>query len=300
MVTLFVLIGVGYVVTRAKIIDEHTRSKLTGLVLDVTMPALILSSVMGDDVTRDLHTALQVTVITVIIYIAVPLVSLLIVKLLRFPYEKQGLYAFMMSYSNVGFMGFPIVQSLFGAQGMVYTAIVNIGFNISSFSIGTILIQYPSKNEAGKINLKKLLSPGILGSLLAFVIYIADISVPDDIHSICSTLGAVTTPMAMMLVGSSLATVNIRTVFNDLRAYLFVAVSQILLPLGIWALMRQVITDSMVINVITILMMMSTANNSVLFSIMYGKDEKLAARTVFLSTMLAIITVPTLMSFISN
>ena len=121
---------------------------------------------------------------------------------------------------------------------------------------------------------------------------------PEDIVLALDMVGAVTSPLAMILVGGTLAGIRVKEVFSDLRVYPFTVVKLILLPLLVMAGMRLVIRDELLMQVFTVLLLMPVANNSVLFSLLYDNDENLAARAVFITTLLSMATVPCMMSFL--
>ncbi len=299
MIQLFIIMGIGYIIYKAGMLDRDMNRKLTRILLDVTLPAFILASVLQQSGERDIGILGQAMAATVLFFVGVPLLGFLLVKLMRVPLEQQGLYMFMYTFSNVGFMGFPVVEALFGPEGVLYAAIFNIGFNIAAFTVGVIQINYGRPGSAGGIEWKKLLSPGVLCSVLALVIYLTDISMPADIVRVLDMVGAITSPLAMLLVGGTLAGIRVREVFSDLRVYPFSIIKLIVLPVIVWAAMRIVIREPFLLQVYTILFLMPVANNSVLFSLLYDNDENLAARAVFITTLLSLVTAPGMLYFLT-
>ncbi len=292
MIQLFVIMGLGYIMFKAGMLDRELNRKLTRILLDVTMPAFILASVLQQTGERDFGVIGQALAVTAAFYVLVPLLAFLLVKIMRVPLEQQGLYMFMYTFSNVGFMGFPVIEALFGAEGILYAAIFNIGFNIAAFTLGVIQINYGRSGSAGGIDLKKLLSPGVLCSVLALVFYLLNVRLPGDIVLALDMVGAITSPLAMILVGGTLAGIRVKEVFTDLRVYPFTLVKLILLPLPVLFGMSLLIKDMLLMQVFTVLVLMPVANNSVLFSLLYDNDENLAARAVFITTLLSMVTVP--------
>ncbi|MBR2778933.1 MAG: AEC family transporter [Firmicutes bacterium] len=298
MIQLFVIMGLGYIMFKAGMLDRELNRKLTRILLDVTMPAFILASVLQQTGERDFGVIGQALAVTAAFYVLVPLLAFLLVKIMRVPLEQQGLYMFMYTFSNVGFMGFPVIEALFGAEGILYAAIFNIGFNIAAFTLGVIQINYGRSGSAGGIDLKKLLSPGVLCSVLALVFYLLNVRLPGDIVLALDMVGAITSPLAMILVGGTLAGIRVKEVFTDLRVYPFTLVKLILLPLPVLFGMSLLIKDMLLMQVFTVLILMPVANNSVLFSLLYDNDENLAARAVFITTLLSMVTVPGMLYFL--
>ena len=195
----------------------------------------------------------------------------------------------MMAYSNIGFMGFPLMNALFGKTAVFYAGIINVAFNISVFTLGVVLMQIGRREDRKGLEWKKLLTPGVSISLLSIVFYLLDVALPADIVSVVSSVGNVTTPLAMILIGATLATMNFRSIFNDWHVYPFAAVRQIVLPLIFWPVLNFFIRDTFILSVVYILLLLPIATE-------YDGNEQLAAKSVFITTVLAIVTVPLMLT----
>ena len=295
MLQLFIIMFLGYVLHKVKLIDHDFIKKLTKLRLNVTLPATIFSSVLQQESERDMGAVGEVFLIGVAVYVVLPVVSLLAVKLMRLPKKDRSLYAFMMTYSNIGFMGFPLMDALYGQTAVFYAAIINIIFNISVFTCGVLMMNAGKDGGNTKLKWRNLLSPGVSVSTLSVAVYLLNISFPEDIKSVVSSVGNITTPLAMILIGATLATMDVKSIFNDWHVYFYSAVKQIVIPLLFWPALKFLIHDPFILAVVFILILMPVANTSVLFATEYDGDEKLAAKTIFITTVMSIVTVPLLL-----
>lgn len=300
MVQLFILLGLGYLLYKVKVIDSDFNKKLTRFVLDFTLPLMMLASMLDQPAEREYLPVAKMFGISIIIYMILPVLAFVIVKILRMPEKDQGMYMMMLTYGNVGFMGFPILDAIYGSTGVFYATMLNIVFNVSAFSAGVIMVNYKAKGSStNKIQLKSIFSPCIIISLISIAIYFTGIVFPQDIVSACSAAGGLTSPLAMIIIGSTLATMDIKSVFDDWRIYLFTFVKQIALPIIMWLILRVFIKDEMMLGICTILMMMPTANICVMLANRHNRNEKLAAKGIFVTTLFAMVSVPLLMFFIS-
>ena len=286
MVQMFLMMFLGYFLRKIGLMDQGFTAKLTTFLLNVAMPCLILHSVVGQAGGRNLEEAGVVFAVAIGMYLLLPLLSLLVVKLLRLPKQQQGVYAFMMTFSNVGFMGFPLVNAVYGGEAVFYTAIINILFTISSYTIGLLLLHCGQETRA-RIDPKLLLTPGVVLSALAIVLYL-------EVVQVTETVGNMTTPSAMLCMGSTLASMELREVMSDWRVYLFSAIKQIVLPLLLLPLLWTVLSSDYLRGIVYLLLLTPVANSAVLFATEYGFDEKLAAKGVFISTVLSVGTIPLL------
>lgn len=306
MIILFILMGLGYLLNKVHILGPKIDKGITGLILYCTMPAMILGAVLTQEDERDVKLAVSCLIAAAVMYMVLPFIAKLLVWILRVKPGSKGIYEFMIIFGNVGFMGFPIIAALFGQESVVYGSIFNIFFNLLVYSYGIIIVmkdlEERQKTEGGNdvaapvekfhFSWKKLLTPGISVAVLALIIFFLDIDFPDVIVSPVASLGNITSPLAMLIIGSTLVNMDIREVFNDVRVYVFVAVRFFLLPLVLFPVLKLIIHDSFLLQLTVIMLLMPVANTSVLYAKQYGSDENLAAKSIFISTLLSIVTIP--------
>lgn len=291
MIQLFLVIGLGYFLFKVKILDVELNKRLTTLLLTVTTPALILSSVLSTTEYLPYTDILFVFLVGILVYIALPILGWILVKFMRIPLPQQGLYIFMTVFSNIGFMGFPVMKAIFGNDAVFYTAIFNMLFNLLVFSVGTGIMGYGTGKKM-KFNPKDLLSLGVVASLVALVIYMGKIQFPDVISSTVTMIGDITTPIAMLIIGSTLANIPLKEVFSELRIYPYTVIKQVIIPVLAYPILRLFIQDPLILGVTLIMISMPVANSAVLFATEYDGDVSLAAKAVFMTTLLSIVTIP--------
>ncbi len=291
MIQLFLVIALGYLLLKIKILDVDFNQRLTTLLLSVTTPALIVSSVLSTTIEKDLSEIIFVFIVAIVIFMVLPILGLIIVKIMKVPLHQQGLYIFMTMFSNIGFMGFPVMKSIFGNEAVFLTAIFNMLFNLLVFTVGILFMNYRSAEKIS-INLRQLFSPGVVSSLVALLIYLTGFQMPDIISSTITMIGDITTPIAMMLIGSTLATIPLKEVFNELKVYPYTILKQIIIPIIAYPILNFFIKDALILGVSLIMISMPVGNIAVLFATEYHKDVALAAKTVFMTTLLSIITIP--------
>lgn len=293
MITLFLMMFLGFILYKVQIMTDAFNQQVTRLILHVTTPCLILSSVLDDSADLEPQTIAVTFLVAILMYLLLPLFSKLITFLIRAPKNQQGIYDFMGIYANVGYMGFPVIASLYGSSALLITAIFNIVFNISGYSIGVLTICRSSEEKA-VMTPKKLLSPGIILSCLSVVIYLAQIRFPMAVTNAISSIGSLTTPLAMLMIGATLAKMNFKEMIGEKRIYAFTLLRQIVFPLLCWPVLKLCIQDTLLLAVTFLLLIMPVGNISVLFATNYNLDAKLAAKGVFITTLLSIVSIPLL------
>lgn len=295
MIQLFLVMAVGYVLYKIKILDADFNKKLTKLLLNVTLPALIISSVMGSGQIKQATPVWFVFLMAVIIYAVFPVIGFIVVKLLRIKKNEQGLYMFMIAFSNVAFMGIPVMNAIYGPESIFYLTIYNMLFNLCLYLYGSALMSYGTGVKT-KFNIKQLINPGIISGMIALVIYFLNIQVHSVIVDSLSMIGGLTTPIAMMIIGSTLAKLPFKDIFNEWHIYPFTIVKQIIIPVIAYPILKLVISDPLLLGVTLIMIAMPVANSAVLFATEYNGDEALAAKTVCITTLLSIITIPVIVA----
>lgn len=293
LIQLFLMLFLGYFLCKIGIFDRHTNQKMTKLCLNVTTPCLTLSAVLQQTGERNYQLVALTFAVALVYYAVMPFIGWLICKILRLPRKNHGLYMFMSVFENIGFMGIPLINAIYGSEGVLYTAIFNICFSLAAYSYGPIMLSVGTDQQS-KVNLKSILSPGTILSVVTVIVYLFGISLPSILSGVITSVGSITSPMAMMLTGAALALTDIRTVFTDRHVYPFLLVRQLIFPLIVFPLFALIIKDPILLGVAFILTIMPCASNSILFAINYKNDEGLAARTVFISTLCSLITIPVL------
>ena len=300
MIKLFLYMCVGFVLYKIHMIDDHTRGQLTRFVLYVTNPALIIYSFIENVGNVSSKTLLIAFAVAAVMYTVLPLVGILLNLILRIKKNERGMYAFMTVFSNVGFMGFPVVESMYGSEGLFYTAIFTCMFNIYVFTLGVFLMNYGVEEDKVKngFNAKKLINPGVICCVVAILIYVTKVPVPDVIKDVIGGVGGLTSVLAMILVGAGLAMIDIKKLFADVKVYIYTIIRQFALPLLAWLLIDRVIENRMLAIVTFIMLAMPVGNNSLLFATEYGRDEDVATRAIFITTVVSVISIPVTLSII--
>ena len=291
MIQLFLIIGLGYFMQKKKILNDELNTKLNFIVISITTPALIFSSVCTTSISEKSMVIYTLAIATAV-YVALPVISFVLVKLMRIPMHQKGLYMFMTIFSNTGFMGYPIMKALFGNDAVFYTALFNILFNL-----GVILINYGNDVKM-KLNPKNLLSPGVVASIIAIFIYFLEIPIPDVIANSCGMVGDMTTPLAMMIIGATLANIKVKELFTELRLYYFTIVKQVILPIAVFPIIAYFIKDPLIQGITLVNLAMPVANSAVLFAKEYGGDVELAAKSIFITTLVSVFTIPLIVSLL--
>ncbi len=298
VVTIVVLAVPGFVLRKCKLFPEKAASILAVLLLYVSQPFLMMSSIFNKPFDAAmLPNFAWVLGFAVALQLAVYFVSLLCFS--RDKNEAARRAAVASSYlGNVGFMGIPVMEMLFpGNDDMIlYTVVYNIAFNAMTWTLGV----YAITGEKKRINpLKIILNPPTIAVIIALPFFFCNVAIPEQVMTPISYLGDMTLPLSMIILGVRLADMHPLRLVNDVRVYVVAALKLIvspLLSLGIMLLVDLVFPlDRFVIIALFIIGAMPTASSALNFAEMFGGDRETAAASTLMNTLLCIVTIPILM-----
>ncbi|NMA82960.1 MAG: AEC family transporter [Epulopiscium sp.] len=292
---LFLLMIVGYIARKANVFSSSDSKGLSSLLIKVTMPAMIIHSMQKPFDPQLFRESLQVLFFSCIVYTVSFFIAKLFVILFR-PQEKdQGVFQFMIVFSNVVFMGYPVLQAIFGEESLFYGAIYNLPFNLLVFTLGIYFIQGKRKNTEQQLQQEKwklLLHPAIIAVGIGFTIFLFSISLPGPIQDTLGLLGGLTTPLSMIIVGGLLAETDIKQIFGNWRLYILCTIRLIIFPMITWGILQFFTKDLLMLGIPVIISAMPVAANAAIIATEYDGNEALASQGIFLSTLLSIGTIP--------
>lgn len=298
MVILFFGIILGFVAVKAKVLDGAGCKVITSLVMNITLPCFIIASGLTTSQSVTGSQMFFYFVLSLVCYALAYLVGLILSRLPLFKKKDRRLCSFMTTFGNTGFMGLPLIGGLFGSEALFYATIFNLPFNFLVFSIGIYLVSADTGNT--KLNPRMFFNPCLIASLIAIALYLLSVNVPDLAKSCLETAGSATVPLAMIITGASLAKESPKDVFTSPGLYVLTIAKILLVPIISFAVLSFFLVDPVLIKVGTVLMAMPVATNSTLLCLQYGGNDRLASRGVFLSTLLAIASIPALVFLIGG
>lgn len=312
MIELFLIIVIGYGVRKANVIGTEGRGILTKLVLNISLPGTILSAVMNASSLPESGELFMILLVAALSYVVLFAFAFVTPKLLGVKKEQVGIYRFMMAFGNVGFIGFPVIDAIFGAEAVFYTSVFNLPFNLLCFSVGAAFVKQSSRTAAGqgtseaakeKWDAKKLISllvtPCMIASVISVIMAFARLSAPEWLASTASMLGAVTTPVALLIIGMALAEMPVKDMFSNPRIYLFSALRLLALPAVTLLIFSTFVSDPLLLGICTVISAMPVATSGTMLCMQYDSDEKLMAQGTFISTLFAIVTIPIVAMFVA-
>lgn len=292
IVSLFLIMVVGYVMNKVGVIDRDANVRYTKLVINISLPAQIITAFISNRGIVSNQEVLMVFAITFVIYAVYGILAVLFTWMLRVPPKQKGTYMFMTMFGNIGFMGFPVITAIFGEEAMIYAVICNVVFNVLVYSVGITMIS-SSDDGVAKFQLRRLRNMPLMAAGLSIFLYFTGIPLPEQVMTSLDFMGNVTTPVAMLILGSTIAGMPIRELFDEWRIYIFSALKLLVVPLIIIFLLDRFSMDSELLKgTLIVLTAMPVATNTTMLAIEYDGDVQLASKGIFFTTVLSILTIP--------
>ena len=313
MIMIFILIGVGMVLYKKELLSEMTSKQISGIIVNVTNPALLICSAFGEGPRvslRELGTALAVFLVIYAILIAV---GFLIPHILRVPNKYHYCYQMLTVFGNVGFIGIPLASAVLGTECLIFVSIYNLIYNILIYTFGISVLQKAaarqsaaaagdkahtqidqtviSDTSASSSRWKKIINAGTISAAATIIFYLADLPVPDIVPSTLTYMGQSTTLLSMLVLGASVAQMALKDIFSDPKLYGFVLIRQVLMPIGCVMLLRFIINDTLILNTLALMLAVPAGNLPLLLSKQLHVETDTISQGIILSTLLSLVTI---------
>ena len=292
MVVLFILMGVGFLCYKLQIITDEVSKKISAIVINIANPTMVLTGCMGDDKISG-QELLMVFGLVIIVYTVLVLLAMVIPALLKIDKKSRGTYQAMTIFSNIGFMGFPVVAALYGNSAVLYASLFTIPYNILIYTFGVSAMSTGEKVSLKEsFSIKRVMNVGVIACIITIIVYFLQIPVPSFIKTTTTHLSNLTAPLSMMVIGASLATMDIKKLFMDGKLLLFSALKLLVIPVLGVLLIRQFIDNDIICGVSMVMLATPVGSMTAMLAQQYDGDYEMASRGVALTTILSVATMP--------
>ncbi len=296
--SLFIMILVGVYGSKKKIITSEMNKGLTDILIQIALPFMIVSSFIFTYDNNIKSNVIKTFYYSLIAYIIMTAASYLL--LLPIKNDKKTILHFANVFTNTGYVGFPILNSIYGAEGVIYGSIFNMFFVIFVWTYGLILFKGNFEKKKLNTEIKKaLLNPSIIAVFIGIIIMIFDIKLPSAISSSMKGIGNITGPLSMIIIGVILSNVKIRKHLKDWTIYYGITTKLVIIPIVTYFISLLVGDTSKAINTVIIMTAMPASAMTSIFAESFDKEKEYAAVLVSVTTLLSLITVPILLKIIT-
>lgn len=310
MAALFLCMLIGYIAARKKVITEQMIDGLNIFLLNITFPIMTLGVFNVELTDTIINVGPKMFMYGVLFNLILILLSYVLVYVLKVNDQKRGVLMACFIFTNGGFIGFPLILSLMGANGLLEATILNIPFNIICFSYGIYILQPKGENN---ISIKSiLLSPVMVGVWIGMGLLLSQFIIPGtfEVDGVATRLpapltktinmvGSITSPLAMIIVGAGLEKTKLKKVFTNTTLHLFAIARVVIAPFICYLFFNMIIDDQMILVIVVVFTGLPTAAVVPVLAERLKQDYVFASEAVLISTLYSLITIPLIFYFLT-
>lgn len=292
LIMIFILIVPGVFFKKKNILTEDQNGAINSIVVNLTWPCLVIDAMQMKSSLQVLKDSAYILVVCLLILAIIFAISFPVAKLIKLPKTKQYLTVFMLLFGNTGFIGIPVIKALYGTDAVFYAAIVELINDILIFTVGILLIQL-SAGANLKVGFKQFINPGLIGVIIGLVLFLLNIQLPNLIGGSIEMIGNATTPLTMFCIGFQIGGLKFKEIAGDFQVYAICFVKLLIVPVLTLLVVKLWAGDfSMLEKVLIIGFAMPVGAVASIFSQQYKGEAAFATKSVLLSTVLSLITIP--------
>ena len=287
---LFILIGLGALGAKTGLLRPEGKQTLSNLLVNLVVPAMIINSYRMEFSAEILHNLMAAFALSTLSILLGLVITLLFTA--RSRDSRTPIFRFAGVFSNAGYMGLPLISALFGSEGLLYASAFFTLFNLLLWTVGYSMVSGSSDPKAVVKSLAH--TPAIYAVLVGLAIYLLQIPIPALLAQPISLLGAMNTPLSMLITGMLIAAGDLKSIVCSRPIWKLAAVRMLVIPalcLGAFALLG-LFRFGMAAQVVLLLECCPAAAITSVFAVQFGHDEQFAAGCVVLTTLLSILTLP--------
>ncbi len=294
MTMIAVLAAIGFFLQKKKVLDKNSTPVISRIVVDICNPALIVSTILTGNITVTHEEFLKGVGVSAGVYLLFILVGYIIPHLIRVPKDERKFYTIMSIYGNVGFLGIPVAKAILPENAMLYVIICNVFYCLLFYTHGVTVLS--SGKE--KMNPKKLLSPGVLMSILALIIFWFDLKLPEIVVRTVDYIGCPTVFLSMILLGASVARSNIIKEMKSIPLWLYIAVRMVLVPVATVLVLKGIGAPEDMVRTFCLMCAVPVGNLPMIQAEKTGERTDVLSRGIIVTTVFSFLSITVLMSVV--
>ena len=293
IIKLFIAIAIGFLAGKTGYLGENVRQSISKIIVNITLPLLILTSLLSRELSADLAIGALISAVSCIVIVTVLyFLGLLTAKMFRLSEPTKTLHAVLSASGNVAFLGYPLVGAVFGPEARFFAIVYGMVNDIIFWTMGIYLVnRSANKNETEKAY-KKLLNPTTISIILGTILLFLKFKLPPVINDSFTGIGETTTYLSMIFIGMTLAKIDITKIYKRVSMTSPVLLKMIIVPIAVAYLFTKIGINPLVIGGVVLEIAMPAQTVTSIVAMEAGSDEQYAAEYIFFSTLLSLVTLP--------
>ena len=287
MLVILFAVALGYVAHRLGYLGGEINQKLSKIVIHIGIPALTLAAVMNNSDGPGLDEIRGVLLAVAAFYILSLACALVLAPIIGGEKLHRGVWRFSMTFSNAAFVGYPVVEGLFGQEGLFYAVIIVLPMTLLNFTIAPLMLV-----GTLRFDWRKMVTPGSVCAVLALAMTFTGWRPPAMVGEMMDMVGDITIPLSLLVLGSMLASMPARSIFGSWRLWTISGFRLLILPAVMSLILHQLSADALIAGVAVAQMSMPVSVNGSMMCLDADGDVETMARSIFLTTVLSMVSIP--------
>ena len=291
---LMLFIAVGYAARKLRVMQDGFDKMLTRFVMAIPLPCMVINSFNIEYSADNLLNCPVIVALSIGGMVFMFLVTTLVTGGAKTKMGKT--YRFAMLFTNFTFMGLPVVSELYGAQGVFNYVIFTLPIRVMFYGGAAVMLGKSGEKLNVKETVKKFLCEPVIAVFIGFFLYVTQIRLPAVVTSTIASLGAMASPLGLILCGTIIADAKWSGVFRYPAVFLIAAARLLAIPALMVAVERLIGVDREIIRTTMFYYAMPVASLLPTFLLRYDPEAEEARLAggymVVVSTLLCIVTIP--------
>lgn len=288
-----ILMIIGFVGAKTKVIPEESLKYLAQMIVKIILPCLIFKVVAGSNITpQDFYNSWKFALAVALLFLTLPVLGFIIGKLFKLTGPSLNVIIALITFGNMGFVGIPLINEVYhdpltGVSVTVYTLI-----DMSLlWTFGVYLCSRHLSNHSIKNSLKNMLNPTTITLIFAVLVLFLNIKLPKIILETVYGIGGTSKYLTMIYLGAALSFISHRGILKKYHIFVLALFKMVIVPVSMFGLFRHFLPGVQT-GILTIVSGLPTMTTVVMLAKTYQSDDRLATETIFLTTVLCLITFP--------
>ena len=288
LILFLILMMIGYIAVRLRVVGEDFLDGLSRLITRILLPLLVFSNAVSGTSRQQLFECYPILLLTLGFYAGIIIVCYLLAKVLRLKGERNKVFRAALIFGNAGFIGIPLITSIFPENGAIYIALMSIIDQTFMWTYG-LRLTTPSASKK-KFNIKNFINPALCAVILSLVILLLNIHIPDVIINALSTMGKAATPLSLFYLGGLFFFCNWKSVLKCKELYIGIIVKMILFPLAYFTIASYMCQSLEMVRTLSVIAALPTMTTIAMFTKANRNEEDYAVGFVLITTAASLIT----------
>ena len=289
---LFVIyILAGVILVKSRLFNRETLQPISKFVLRMGLPLLIFTNIINGVERNVLLSSGSVLMSAFLFYVAMFFISMGIARIFHVKGKTAQIYQTMSMFGNIGFMGIPIITSIYPENGMLYICVFTIIDQLMLWTAGVRLTS-GTDSQKNRFDFRKLINPVTVSIFLAVICVLTGIRLPEVLNNSLQKIGQTATPLAMIYLGGVFTCIDVLKNIRRLDYYGIVILKMLLFPLFFYVLLGYLPVSSEIRTTMALTSAMPVMSSVVMMANAYGSDGDYAMGGILVTTICSVFTLP--------